>query len=244
MEGAHLRPVPRRPEGPVDLERAAAYVSSELPGLAEANARVLALVEIAGLGRDQVAADQSISHEQVAELLARSRKALRRALFPLPGSGWCERAERLISDRLDGELQPTGPRLLDAHLRNCARCVEHELRLAQATEGLLARFLEHDRASRPEPPPAPERPAEPEPAPNPPVLRIVQPQAKAPPPPRPAELPRPARPAPEPKPVAPERHTGTESVSGAVWMVLLVLAVVLALATVGFTLVGVLGGSV
>ena len=58
-------------------------------------------------------------------------------MFPLPGSGWCERAERLISDRLDGALDTRDEARLDVHLRNCPRCVEHERRLVQATDALL-----------------------------------------------------------------------------------------------------------
>ncbi|HEX2416179.1 MAG TPA: zf-HC2 domain-containing protein [Thermoleophilaceae bacterium] len=56
-----------------------------------------------------------------------------------PGSGWCERAERLISDRLDGELRSREVLFLDVHLRNCPRCVEHERRLVQASDALLVR---------------------------------------------------------------------------------------------------------
>jgi len=55
----------------------------------------------------------------------------------LGGSGWCERAEGLISDRLDGVLADTDVRRLDVHLRNCGRCVEHERRLVQATDALV-----------------------------------------------------------------------------------------------------------
>ena len=56
----------------------------------------------------------------------------------LPGSGWCERAERLISDRIDGALPERDEPRLDVHLRNCPRCVEHERRLVQATDALVA----------------------------------------------------------------------------------------------------------
>jgi hypothetical protein len=55
----------------------------------------------------------------------------------LPGSGWCERAEELISNRLDEPLADRDARRLDVHLRNCARCVEHERRLVQATDALV-----------------------------------------------------------------------------------------------------------
>ena len=78
-----------------------------------------------------------IGSDELAEALASARKALRRTLQPLPASGWCERAERLISDRLDGELEERGAARLDVHLRNCPRCVEHERRLVQATDALV-----------------------------------------------------------------------------------------------------------
>ena len=71
-------------------------------------------------------------------LLAAARKELRQTLSPLSGSGWCERAEGLISDRLDGAVGERDGRRLDVHLRNCPRCVEHERRLVQATDALLA----------------------------------------------------------------------------------------------------------
>ena len=71
-------------------------------------------------------------------LLAAARKELRQTLTPLSGSGWCERAEGLISDRLDGAVAERDGRRLDVHLRNCPRCVEHERRLVQATDALLA----------------------------------------------------------------------------------------------------------
>ena len=87
--------------------------------------------------------------------MAAARKELRQTLSPLSGSGWCERAEGLISDRLDGAIGETDGRRLDVHLRNCARCVEHERRLVQATDALLAGIA----PARPRPaPPAGEAP--------------------------------------------------------------------------------------
>ena len=74
----------------------------------------------------------------MAEALARARRELRRTLAPLPGSGWCRRAERLVSDRLDEPLDARGDHRLAVHLRNCPRCVEHERRLVQATDALVA----------------------------------------------------------------------------------------------------------
>ena len=82
---------------------------------------------------------------------------MRRAAWPLPGSGWCERAERLISDRLDDALDDT--RLLDAHLANCERCVEHERRVVQAQDGLVAEFVSGQPGLSPSPVSASEPPA-------------------------------------------------------------------------------------
>ena len=48
------------------------------------------------------------------------------------------RAERHISDRLDGVLDAAGAAVLDAHLANCPRCEEHERRLVQAQNALVA----------------------------------------------------------------------------------------------------------
>src|SRR4051812_35192172 len=76
------------------------------------------------------------------QLLYEARKALRRSIFPLSASGWCERAERLLSDRIDGALVPPGPARLDVHLRNCERCVDHERRLSQAREKLVRQFID------------------------------------------------------------------------------------------------------
>ena len=79
-----------------------------------------------------------IEEQELGALLAAARKELRQTITPLPGSGWCERAEGLISDRLDGAVPERDARRLDVHLRNCPRCVEHERRLVQATDALLA----------------------------------------------------------------------------------------------------------
>jgi anti-sigma factor RsiW len=98
----------------------------------------MALVAIAGRSRGEAAAELGVAASELAEGLARGRKALRRSLQPLSASGWCERAERLISDRLDDELDARGAARLDVHLRNCPRCVEHERRLVQATDALVA----------------------------------------------------------------------------------------------------------
>src|SRR3954451_4251850 len=142
VEQATLRPVPLRPAGPVDPSDALAHVLRALPDLGEDSARALSLIEIAGRTRDNAVAEMEISADVLGELLYAARKALRRSIFPLSASGWCERAERLLSDRIDGVLLPPGPARLDVHLRNCERCVDHERRLAQAREKLVREFIE------------------------------------------------------------------------------------------------------
>jgi hypothetical protein len=222
MERASLRPVPHRPSAPVEPAEALAHVEATLPALDEAARQALALVELVGRTRPELRAEMGIAAPELAEALARARKALRRAAFPLPGSGWCERAERLLSDELDGELADPGPRRLAAHLANCDRCVEHERRLWQARDQLVTGF-EASRsaptAAEPvtidEPDPEPVELPDPEPAvPEPaqpaaaavPELRLVEPVAEVPVPgaPEPAD-PAPADPLPaDPQPVEPE----------------------------------------
>ena len=93
----------------------------------------------------------------------------------------CERAERLISDRLDDALGDS--RLLDAHLANCERCVEHERRVVQAQDGLVAAFASAQPGLSPPPVAAPE----------PPALKVIEEPVAAQPPtdtPESAEEPR------------------------------------------------------
>src|SRR4051795_3060839 len=142
VEQATLRPVPLRPAGPVDPADALAHVSRALPDLSEDAARALSLIEIAGRTRDKAIEEMQISADMLADLLYVARKALRRSIFPLSASGWCERTERLLSDRIDGMLVPPGPARLDVHLRNCERCVDHERRLSQAREKLVRDFVD------------------------------------------------------------------------------------------------------
>jgi hypothetical protein len=138
MERAPLRPVPARPAGPVDPAAAVREVEAALPALEPLEVRVLALVALADRPRTQVAEMLGIEEQGLGVLLAAARKELRQTITPLSGSGWCERAEGLISDRLDGLVRGADERRLDVHLRNCPRCVEHERRLVQATDALLA----------------------------------------------------------------------------------------------------------
>ena len=138
MERAPLRPVPARPAGPVDPAAAVREVATALPALDPLQVRALALVALADRPRPEVAELLGIEGRELGELLAAARKELRQTLTPLSGSGWCERAEGFISDRLDGVVREPDERRLDVHLRNCPRCVEHERRLVQATDALLS----------------------------------------------------------------------------------------------------------
>src|SRR3954454_22202789 len=148
VEQATLRPVPLRPVGPVDPSEALSHVLGALPDLSPDAARALSLIEIAGRTRDTAVEEMEISADTLAELLYGARKALRRSIFPLSASGWCERAERLLSDRIDAVVVPPGPARLDVHLRNCDRCVEHERRLSQAREKLVRGFIdEHPQSA-------------------------------------------------------------------------------------------------
>jgi hypothetical protein len=203
-----------------------ARVSAALPGLAERERVALALAAVAGTPRPAVALRLGIEEPELAEVLARARKQRRRTLAPLPGSGWCERAERLISDRIDGALAEADAPRLDAHQRNCPRCVEHERRLVQATDALMAGVA-----------PPPSAPAL--------VPEVPDPQPTDAPGPRPAsgEAPRAVGPAPSEAAgeKAPARRTAVELASAVGWNVLIAIAVVLALAALALALAGALG---
>jgi anti-sigma factor RsiW len=265
MERAPLRPVPLRPVGPVEPGAALAHVAATLPDLDEAAREALAKVELVGSARDDVAAETGASPEAVAAALARARKALRRSMFPLSGSGWCERAERLISDRLDGELPPPGPARLEVHLSNCDRCVEHERRLAQATDRLIQAFIEIQPAPTPKPvaaaglerehePPAHEERPEPEPAA--PELHLVEPSPREEPEPPAVSVASEARPAaaaplaqPAPRvtegersaPTATDREGTGLGARGLAWSLLIVLAALLTIAAVVVAVLGATG---
>jgi Putative zinc-finger len=264
MEHAPLRPVPARPPGPVDPEVAARHVASSLPGLDPAAAAALGLVALAGSSREEAAEATGLGEEALAEALARARKALRRSVVPLVGSGWCERAERLVSDRLDEALEPPGPARLEVHLRHCSRCVEHERRLVQATDAMVA-------ALAPAPPPAPAPTAAPPSAPavapplsvversaarTPAVLPFGEPIRPAParvPRSRPVAAPVAPAPPPAPEPVAPAKPApapvpatiarAPRPASAIAWTALVVLAVVLAVAAIAIAVAGALGAS-
>ena len=214
MLNSMLRAVPSRPPGPVDPAEALAFVAASLPAL-DANAQsAFSLVVLAGEPRSSV---PGLSSDEVSVALAHARKEVRRAACPLPGSGWCERAERLVSDRLDDCLDDS--RLLDAHLGNCERCVEHERRLVAAQDALVASFV----SSSPQPALPPSEPAALEP---PPALKVIEEPVAVQPPVDP------------PAPVAPRVPL---TASGLAWGALAVLAVLLTLAAIAVAIAGVAG---
>jgi hypothetical protein len=142
MQRAPLRPVASRPVEPVEPAEATRHVAAFEAGLSDRQAQALALVTLAGRSRAEAARETGLSAAELGLTLAAARKALRRSLRPLAAGGWCERAEGLISDRLDDVLEERHASRLNVHLRNCPRCVEHERRLVQALDGLVAAFRE------------------------------------------------------------------------------------------------------
>jgi len=223
-------------------------VATYLPGLDAPASAGLALVALAGSPRTEAADALGLPAEQLGEALARARKALRRSLLPLPGSGWCERAERLVSDRLDGVLEPPGPARLEVHLRNCARCVEHERRLVQATDAMVAAFAPGP-ALAPAPMEAPPLSVVKRSAPvAPSVLPFGEPVRPAP-----ARVPEPSPMLPETMPSAPEPVVspplpapiarGPRAASLVAWNLLLAIAIVLAVAAIAIAVAGALGAS-
>ena len=97
---------------------AIAHVGEQIPELAERERGALALVDLAG-DRAQPPPELGVDRAALATSRAAARKQLRRTLEQLPAGGWCERAELLISDRLDGALTPSGAARLDVHLPGC-----------------------------------------------------------------------------------------------------------------------------
>lgn len=251
MEHAPLRPVPARPAGPIDPATAAREVAAWLPTLPADTARAFALVALAERPRSEVAPLLAVSEDELAGALAAARKELRRTLASLPGSGWCERAERLVSDRLDGPLADRDAHRLDAHLRNCTRCVEHERRLVQATDALVLSL-----GGAPSRGPVPEAPTKLREAPSADAPPGEAASAAAPPPDdaRTEETP-PAEAAPgdagAPRPtdeqiaaaaeVLVAVRTRAQIATALVWNAMVVLAVLLAVATIALTVAGILG---
>ena len=299
MEHAPLRPVPSRAAGPIDPVAAARELAAALPDLSEVEARALALVAMAAMPRADAVEALGVDERTLSDALATGRKELRRTVATLPGSGWCERAERLISDRLDGPLGANDSRRLDAHLRNCPRCVEHERRLVQATDTWVSNLAPGPALMQPPPqpaepltevpsqPPAEEPttddPAPPQPAPGeqPPVEvppaedapagqasaetpptevpPVEEPPVEEPPVEEPVEEPPVEEPPVEEPPAAAAAlprapadvaaaaevlvavRTRRQVAAAITWNALVVLAVLLALVTIGLTVAGILG---
>jgi hypothetical protein len=220
----------------MDPAAAVREVGSWLPGLDPVAARALALVVLAERPRAEVAMSLDVSAEELGRQLTAARKELRQTVVTLGGSGWCERAEGLISDRIDGVLAGTDVRRLDVHLRNCGRCVEHERRLVQATDALVIGL-----GGRPSP------------VAGPPVPLVEAPRADdgieeaTPSAPDSAVAPLPAAPTEDQIAAAAEvlvtKRTRGQIAAAVVWNSMIAIAILLALVTIGVTIVGILGGT-
>ena len=160
---------------PARSDRAERHVFAALPELEAVPRRGLALT-LAGVPRAGVASELGLAGAELSDVLASARKSLRRTRAELPSAGRCERAERALSDRLDGAVSAMDERFLDAHLARCARCGTHSAELDVALEELRAELA------------APAKPVE---EPPPARLRVV---------PLPPLLPRAPDPEPEPVP--------------------------------------------
>jgi Putative zinc-finger len=207
-------------------------VASWLPALDPPAAQALALVVLAERPRSDVAISLGVSEDELGSLLAAARKELRQTMVTLGGSGWCERAEGLISDRLDGVLADSDVRRLDVHLRNCARCVEHERRLVQATDalviGLGGRPAPAPTAPAPlvEAPPAHDGGEE---------ATLPAPQAVPPAPPTENQIAAAAE-------VLVTKRTRAQIAAAVVWNSMIAISLLLALVTIAVTIIGILGG--
>ncbi|MET0616027.1 MAG: zf-HC2 domain-containing protein [Thermoleophilaceae bacterium] len=222
-------------------------VRSWLPALDPPAARALALAVLAERPRAEVAILLDMSEYELGRELAAARKELRQTLVTLGGSGWCERAEGLISDRLDGVLADTDVRRLDVHLRNCTRCVEHERRLVQATDALVIGLGGRPAPSAGAPAPLVEAPADdrgeggdahgPE-----------APTAEAATPAPPPDAAPPARGAPTAAEIAAAaevlvtRRTRGQVAAAVVWNSMIAISILLALVTIAIVIVGITGG--
>src|SRR5204862_1488826 len=145
-------------------DRAERVVFDALPELDAVPRRALALAVLAEVPRAGIASEIGLAGTELSAALARARKALRRTRAELGSGGRCERAERALSDRLDGAPTALDERFLDSHLARCTRCRTHEEQLSAALEELRAQF------TAPEPvAPTPEPPAE---TPEPPRARL------------------------------------------------------------------------
>ena len=150
---------------PARSDRAERRVFATLPDLEAVPRRGLALT-LAAVPRAGVASELGLAGAELSDVLASARKSLRRTRAELPSAGRCERAERALSDRLDGVVSSMDERFLDAHLGRCARCRTHSAELDTALEELRAELA------------APVKPVvEPTPA----RLRVVPPPPQLPP---------------------------------------------------------------
>src|SRR6476469_9581157 len=143
---------------PAHGDRAEQHVFAALPDLDAIPRRGLALT-LAGVPRAGIASELGLARAE------------------LPSAGRCERAERALSDRLDGATSAMDERFLESHLTRCARCRTHELELAAALEELRAEMVAQAKPVG-EPPRAhlrivPPRPLLPAPAPPEPEARTV-----------------------------------------------------------------------
>jgi anti-sigma factor RsiW len=193
---------------PAPSDRAERHLFAALPELDAVPRRGLALA-LAGVPRAGIASELGLSGAALSAELAAGRKAVRRTRVELGSGGRCERAERALSDRLDGVLSELDARFLDAHLARCSRCRTHEAELNAALDELRAGFAEPEPEPEAEPPAveaAPE-PAAVEAGPQPPAVEPAPPRARLrvvpsppllPPAPEPPALEAPADPAPLP----------------------------------------------
>ena len=206
-------------------------VASWLPALDQPAARALALVVLAERPRAEVAISLDVSARELGRLLAAARKELRQTVVTLGGSGWCERAEGLISDRLDGVLADTDVRRLDVHLRNCSRCVEHERRLVQATDALVIGLGGRPAPSAGQPAPLVEAPRAHD------TTEEIAP---------PAEETAPAAPTENQIAAAAEvlvtKRTYAQIAAAVAWHSMVAISILLALVTIAVTIIGILGG--
>jgi hypothetical protein len=230
----------------VDPATAVNEVWSWLPELDEPDARALALVVLAERPRAEVAVSLGVTAEELGRLLAGARKELRQTVVTLGGSGWCERAEGLISDRLDGVLEDTDVRRLDVHLRNCSRCVEHERRLVQATDALVIGLGGRPAPSAGAPAPLVEAPRADdggEEAAGPDAgaeatggsHSATAASAATPAPPTDNQIAAAAE-------VLVTKRTHGQIAAAVVWNSMIAISILLALVTIGVTIVGILGG--
>ena len=139
MERAPLRPIPVRPAGPVHPLAATRALGAAIPELSPRQADAVALVALAGRSRPR-RPPSSASERRSSPM--RSRAGARRC------AALCSRSARAAGASAPSGSSRTGSTAsssergaarLDVHLRNCPRCVEHERRLVQATDALVAR---------------------------------------------------------------------------------------------------------